>query len=293
MPPVRDQVLLAGLTTLGVGGPARRFVPASTDADLIAAVQAADEQREPLLILGGGSNLVIADAGFPGTVVQIATRGIQQATVPAADGRGAADRGGRRGLGRRGRVLRRRRPGRPGVPVRHPRPHRRHPDPERRCLRPGSGRGHQHGPGVRPGHRRGDRAGRPGLRVRLPDQHVQAGQQRAAGRPRGDVRTTAQRAVRARPVRRAGPGAGRAGGRPGPARRGAVGRAHAAPGQGHGARPGRPGQPQRRARSSPTRCWTTPSSPRCGSWWPGDPAATCPSRSSPPGQARSRCPPPG
>ena len=86
MPPVRDQVLLAGLTTLGVGGPARRFVPASTDADLIAAVQAADEQREPLLILGGGSNLVIADAGFPGTVVQIATRGIQQATVPAADG---------------------------------------------------------------------------------------------------------------------------------------------------------------------------------------------------------------
>ncbi|HEY2128101.1 MAG TPA: UDP-N-acetylmuramate dehydrogenase [Streptosporangiaceae bacterium] len=78
MPPVRDQVLLAGLTTLGVGGPARRFVRASTDAELIAAVRAADQRGEPLLILAGGSNLVIADAGFPGTVVQIATRGIEQ-----------------------------------------------------------------------------------------------------------------------------------------------------------------------------------------------------------------------
>ncbi len=84
MPPVRDQVRLAGLTTLGVGGPARRFLRASTDAGLVAAVQAADEQREPLLILGGGSNLVIADAGFPGSVVQIATRGIQR--EPAGTG---------------------------------------------------------------------------------------------------------------------------------------------------------------------------------------------------------------
>lgn len=75
-------VLLAGLTTLGVGGPARRFVPARTDAGLIAAVRAADQAGEPLLILGGGSNLVIADDGFPGTVVQVATRGIR----PAPDG---------------------------------------------------------------------------------------------------------------------------------------------------------------------------------------------------------------
>jgi UDP-N-acetylmuramate dehydrogenase len=83
-------VLLAGLTTLGVGGPARRFVPARTDAELIAAVRAADEHGEPLLILGGGSNLVIADAGFPGTVVQVATEGIEQAAEPAgADGAAA------------------------------------------------------------------------------------------------------------------------------------------------------------------------------------------------------------
>ena len=78
MPSVRDQVLLAGLTTLGVGGPARRFVRAGTEAELIAAVRDADQRAEPLLILGGGSNLVIADAGFPGTVVQVATRGRQQ-----------------------------------------------------------------------------------------------------------------------------------------------------------------------------------------------------------------------
>jgi UDP-N-acetylmuramate dehydrogenase len=78
MPSVRDQVLLAGLTTLGVGGPARRFLRASTEAELIAAVRDADGRGEPLLILGGGSNLVIADAGFPGTVVQVATRGIHQ-----------------------------------------------------------------------------------------------------------------------------------------------------------------------------------------------------------------------
>jgi UDP-N-acetylmuramate dehydrogenase len=86
MPSVRDQVLLAGLTTLGVGGPARRFVRAGTEAELIAAIRDADQRAEPLLILGGGSNLVIADTGFPGTVVQVATQGIQpQPAGPDAD----------------------------------------------------------------------------------------------------------------------------------------------------------------------------------------------------------------
>jgi UDP-N-acetylmuramate dehydrogenase len=75
-------VLLAGLTTLGVGGPAQRFLRAGTEAELIAAVRDADQRGAPLLILGGGSNLVIADAGFPGTVVQVATRGIQRSADP-------------------------------------------------------------------------------------------------------------------------------------------------------------------------------------------------------------------
>jgi UDP-N-acetylmuramate dehydrogenase len=67
---------LADYTTLGLGGPAKAFVDAQTEADLIDAVAAADAVGEPVLILGGGSNLVIADEGFPGTVVHVNTRGV-------------------------------------------------------------------------------------------------------------------------------------------------------------------------------------------------------------------------
>src|SRR5215472_12754542 len=71
-----DEVPLARYTTLGLGGPARRFAEAATEAELLAQVRSADERGEPLLVLGGGSNLVIADEGFPGTVVRVATRGV-------------------------------------------------------------------------------------------------------------------------------------------------------------------------------------------------------------------------
>jgi UDP-N-acetylmuramate dehydrogenase len=67
---------LADYTTLGLGGPAKAFVAAPADAGLIDAVTAADAAGEPVLILGGGSNLVIADEGFPGTVVHVSTRGV-------------------------------------------------------------------------------------------------------------------------------------------------------------------------------------------------------------------------
>lgn len=67
---------LAPLTTLRLGGPARRLVRASSEAELIDAVTALDAAGEPLLLLAGGSNVVIADAGFDGTVVHVATRGI-------------------------------------------------------------------------------------------------------------------------------------------------------------------------------------------------------------------------
>ncbi|MFB7472218.1 UDP-N-acetylmuramate dehydrogenase [Kitasatospora sp. NPDC056184] len=66
---------LAPLTTLRLGGPARRLVTAHTDDEVVAAVRAADAAGEPLLVIGGGSNLVIGDAGFPGTVLRIATTG--------------------------------------------------------------------------------------------------------------------------------------------------------------------------------------------------------------------------
>lgn len=58
-----------------LGGPPAAFMLAECVADLVAAIDAADREQQPLLILGGGSNLVIADSGFDGSVVRIATRG--------------------------------------------------------------------------------------------------------------------------------------------------------------------------------------------------------------------------
>jgi UDP-N-acetylmuramate dehydrogenase len=67
---------LAPLTTLRLGGPAGRLVEAHTEAELVEAVRAADAAGEPLLVLAGGSNVVIADEGFAGTVVLLRTRGV-------------------------------------------------------------------------------------------------------------------------------------------------------------------------------------------------------------------------
>jgi UDP-N-acetylmuramate dehydrogenase len=69
-----EEVPLAPFTTLRLGGPAARLVTAVTDEELIEAVRAADARKEPVLLVGGGSNLVIGDAGFEGTAVVIATR---------------------------------------------------------------------------------------------------------------------------------------------------------------------------------------------------------------------------
>lgn len=71
-----SDVPLAPLTTMGIGGPARFFVRATTDESIAAAVEWARGRKTPLFILGGGSNLLIADEGFPGLVLQIATSGI-------------------------------------------------------------------------------------------------------------------------------------------------------------------------------------------------------------------------
>jgi UDP-N-acetylmuramate dehydrogenase len=66
---------LANHTTLGVGGPAAKIVHAKTEEELISAVRAGDESNTPLLILGGGSNVLISDAGFSGTVIKVETIG--------------------------------------------------------------------------------------------------------------------------------------------------------------------------------------------------------------------------
>ncbi len=69
------QTLLSDLTTAAVGGPAGNYVEARTEAEIIDAVRSADASGEKLLIIGGGSNLLISDQGYPGTVLKIASEG--------------------------------------------------------------------------------------------------------------------------------------------------------------------------------------------------------------------------
>ena len=66
---------LSSFTTLRVGGPARKIIHAHSEAELIEFVKAADSAKEPILILGGGSNLLISDAGFAGTVIRVESKG--------------------------------------------------------------------------------------------------------------------------------------------------------------------------------------------------------------------------
>ncbi|MEZ3177371.1 UDP-N-acetylmuramate dehydrogenase [Streptomyces pimonensis] len=66
---------LAPLTTFRLGGPATRLVTATTDDEVIAVVREADDSGTPLLVIGGGSNLVIGDKGFEGTALSVATKG--------------------------------------------------------------------------------------------------------------------------------------------------------------------------------------------------------------------------
>ena len=66
---------LSTFTTLGVGGPATRIIHVTTETELIDAVISADNSKTPILILGGGSNVLISDSGFAGTVIRVETTG--------------------------------------------------------------------------------------------------------------------------------------------------------------------------------------------------------------------------
>jgi UDP-N-acetylmuramate dehydrogenase len=75
-------IAMSGLTTMRVGGPAQRLVTATTTDDLVDAVREVDDADEPLLVVAGGSNLVVSDQGFAGSVVLVATSGV---AVESAD----------------------------------------------------------------------------------------------------------------------------------------------------------------------------------------------------------------
>jgi UDP-N-acetylmuramate dehydrogenase len=75
---MQENIALAGYTTLDIGGPARWFAEARSEADIVEAVEFARSRNLPLFVLGGGSNLLVADAGFPGLVLHIALRGLRR-----------------------------------------------------------------------------------------------------------------------------------------------------------------------------------------------------------------------
>lgn len=74
----REQVPLAPYTTFSIGGPARWFADAASEEDVVEAVRFARQRELPVFILGGGSNLLVSDEGFPGLVLHIAIKGIEQ-----------------------------------------------------------------------------------------------------------------------------------------------------------------------------------------------------------------------
>lgn len=74
---VRHDVALSELTTLRLGGPAPTVLHCATTDALVRAVRACDDAGEPVLVLGGGSNLVVADDGVCATVVQVASSGVE------------------------------------------------------------------------------------------------------------------------------------------------------------------------------------------------------------------------
>ena len=73
---IQENVPLARLTTFGIGGPARWFVAAATETEIVDALGWARERSLPLFVLGGGSNLLVSDAGFRGLVLRVALMGV-------------------------------------------------------------------------------------------------------------------------------------------------------------------------------------------------------------------------
>jgi UDP-N-acetylmuramate dehydrogenase len=90
---LQENVPLAPLTTFRIGGPARFFVAATSANDVHLAVTFSESKNLPLFVLGGGSNLVVADSGWPGLVLKVAIPGIEQRSGHDDEGRVLFDAG--------------------------------------------------------------------------------------------------------------------------------------------------------------------------------------------------------
>ncbi len=75
---IKERQLFSPWTTFGIGGPARWFVEASTETDVAEAAEWARERHLPLFVLGGGSNVLVADSGFDGLVLHVGMKGIER-----------------------------------------------------------------------------------------------------------------------------------------------------------------------------------------------------------------------
>ena len=73
---IRENVPLAPFTTIKIGGPARFFVEATAEEDVLEAFDYGDTKELEVFVLGGGSNILVADEGFDGLVLQIALKAV-------------------------------------------------------------------------------------------------------------------------------------------------------------------------------------------------------------------------
>src|SRR5262245_40792665 len=74
---IQENIPLAPFTTLQIGGPARYFAEAHNENDLQAALAFAEQANIPVFILGGGSNVLISDGGYPGLALRVAIQGVR------------------------------------------------------------------------------------------------------------------------------------------------------------------------------------------------------------------------
>ncbi|MGA2857272.1 MAG: UDP-N-acetylmuramate dehydrogenase [Candidatus Sulfotelmatobacter sp.] len=84
---LQENIPLAPLTTFRIGGPARFFVEAKSRAEVQEAIAFSRSKNQPLFLLGGGSNLLVSDSGFPGLVLKIAIPGIEQRLGTSDEGK--------------------------------------------------------------------------------------------------------------------------------------------------------------------------------------------------------------